>query len=537
MPKLTAAQKASVLAQRAARDPLFHFRPSPTQQKFLDSDAYYRMVTGGTRSGKTTASIYDLSLVVRGKHPTKPWQGPVNAIVFCVSRQNASMVVQEKLLRHSQLPGKIGEYPMIPPWEIESTGLVKVAGIKVSQCVSLKNGSTIHFSWSDVDDTWKRIQGAKIQYVYIDENAGNKELLKQCRARVLDSQHPGTWHGCITWGGHGTEINEAFEDFRRRCLDAEDKDHQLFQILPGETGAVTSDALERFKKTLSEDEQKVYITAEETSSNTVLIYGKQFDDDRHILDTDYEPGPDDNIWVGLDPGGAGKASHPTGIGFFVIKPNAPLHGEMTQVIVADYIETKRLTIDQNLAIIRGWLKGRTLEGFVVDPAVTKSDPYGKSLETTIHEVVREMGIESYRGILHGNNRHWDGIVNVQRYLCPVMEHAEHPPMLVFNPRCKLAIQEIKAYRGKLETRFTGEGGVVKKFDEFPDVARYVLSKTPYYCKRRPNRMADELPAQALATLTPDQHEHEARLRASATRLRQILPGRTPGIGTGTLLWG
>jgi len=107
-------------------------------------------------------------------------------------------------------------------------------------------------------------------------------------------------------------------------------------------------------------------------------------------------------------------------------------------------------------------------------------------------------------------------------------------MLVFNPRCKLAIQQMKAYRGKRETKFTGEGGVVKKFDEANDCIRYLCTKSPFYVKRHYNHMADEKPAPVKPEMSTEQMEHESRLRRSAQRMREIHPATRNAIGTGFL---
>lgn len=475
--RITPELAKAILAIRKKRDPLNFYKPSPTQQEFHNSSKYFKLVTGGGRSGKTTSCLMDLVMACRGKHPSKPWEGPVQALVFCISRQQASMVAQRKLLDACEFPGEIGNFPMIPPWEIERTNRVKIAGVLVTQCIELKNGSKIYFSWSDADETWKRIQGVKIQYIYIDENAGSKKLLIECRKRLVDSQRPGSWWGCLVWGATGTEVNEAFEDFRSRAMDHLDPDHALFTIRPGETGAVDLAAIERLKATMTEEEIKIHVTGEETAAGNILIYGKQWDDARIMRKDNYIVKDTDNIWVSYDPG----VEHPTGILIAALNKENP-----RKIRVCEFFNHKRQTLDYDIWCLTKFLRGRKIEAFVYDPASRKKEKaYGTSLLGHIIEKLAKAKIHSHRGVVKGYNRHKDGIARVRMYLDPNPRDKSVEPMIELNntPGCLLLRSQHMMYRGKEEMQFTGEGGVVKKNDEGPDCLRYLIMAKPYWVDR------------------------------------------------------
>src|SRR5436190_612634 len=105
---------AAALKKRRDIDPCYVYEPGPTQLDFHKSDAYYRLVSGGNRSGKTSSCLIELAQLVRQIHPYKKPYGPVIALVFCISRQQATMVVQKKLFESCEFPGEIGKQPMIP---------------------------------------------------------------------------------------------------------------------------------------------------------------------------------------------------------------------------------------------------------------------------------------------------------------------------------------------------------------------------------------------------------------------------------------
>ncbi len=478
---LSPSRAAAILKRRWATDPCRQYTPGPTQDEFHRSDAYFRLVTGGGRSGKTTSCLIDLVWCLRGIHPHKKWDGPVTALVFCVSRQQAAMVAQKKMFERCEFPdieGKppgIGQLPLIPKREIKEIGSIKAGFRAIYEC-KLHNGSIVYFSWSDADETWKRIQGVKIDYIYIDENAGNEKLLIECRKRLVDSQRPGTWRGCLTWGGTGTENNKAFDDFRGLCLDPRELDHAYFQIKPGENKAVTKEALDRFAATLTEEERKIHITGEVTASSLVQIYQKQWSDERHMLRSDYVVSDDDNLWLSYDPG----VDHPTGMLISAIRRDQPI-----SLTFVKFWNHARQTLDYDVACLEKWLRGRRLAGVVYDAqagATEKRD--GRSILDDMQEKFAAKGLAPLCGYYKSQKRHAPGIAMVRHFLDPDPYDKTVTPLIHVNPSeesgCRLLRYQLMKYQGKESTKFTGEGGVVKKEDEGCDCARYQVMKRAAY---------------------------------------------------------
>lgn len=543
----TPEQALRALRKLRATDPVLAFAPGPTQALCAVSPAHNRLIEGHNQSGKTTYAAWDTAACLRGIHPSRRWYGPVRAVILVQSRMQAAQVAGRYLLNECCLPGALGRKPFIPDSEIAKVRYTSV-GFRVPVEILMKNGSSAAFAWAGTDATWKRIQGTQFDFAWLDEDAGTEDLMAEINRSLLVATSQGQaglkgpWAGSITWSATPTVSSAAMTSFRRMCTDKE-PDYEYFKIEQGENPSLSIKAMESYSKALSEDQREVRVNGRMTAAGLLQVYRDQWDEDRLVFDSLYEPGPLDNLWVCMDPGGAGTASHPTGMLYVAISPNAP-----RQLKVYRYIETKRKTLDEVLLDIQVHLRGRKLEGFVVDPASLKIESRGKSVYTQILEVLEQYKIEIHRGVMTGRNRHWDGIQRVMRYLKP-MEGEPLVRLYKQGEGVPLACQQMREYQGRPSTRYTGEGGVVKKFDEFPDCLRYLISKEPAYALRGPNLPSWEHLAKESRPLRaglpsyedrpPMPEEMKLRLELSAKRHKEFQaqfgrPGaamRRMGIGT------
>lgn len=461
------------------KDPCYQFVPSVTQRAFLNDNTYFVLLCAGGRAGKTTTALVDLSMVARNIHPTKtnPNKTPLTIICLCLSRQQASMVVQHKLFHASEVKGPAGELipasqePMIPKTEIKKLHGV-AQGFRVEYECQMKNGNKIVFMWSDDPGTERRIQGVEAHYVYIDENAGTKKLLIEVRKRVANLQNPlNGWFGLVRWGATGTIVNEAFEDFRRRCQDPRDASHKEFRIREGENPAFAEAARERLGNTMSDEERKIHLSGEASAMGLTLVYGKQWSDDRHMRKADYIPHASDNLYLGYDPG----VDHPTGMLIVAINKNFPLTLNCIR-----FWAHSRETLDDDVRRLSGFLRGRRLAGVAYDWAANAQTKAGRgeSVLTMLQTTMLAANLMPHTGFFKSMKAHWPGICLVRHYLSPDPSNLAVPPMIYVNPSdesgCQRFRQEMLSYRGKEETRFTGAGGIVKKDDEGPDVIRYLV---------------------------------------------------------------
>ncbi len=528
--ELTKERAQLIRSARDSKDPLHWLlqpgRLGPTQGEYIHSTALHRLATGGNRTGKTTIGLADTALILRGKHPVRKFPGPVRALILTQTRAQAAQVVGRKLFEASELPGPMHDLPMIPSWEYDPKDLKTLSvGLTVPYELTLKNGSYVMFAWSGVDATWTRIQGTEFDLADLDEDAGSPELIREIYGRLLvarsDKLKP--YGGAIGWHATPTTGGEGLRDFRKMCEDKDQPDYAKYHIKAGENPAVSDEALGALREAIGDKHFAVRGTGTKSATDLVAIYGEQWDDAKHVAAVDHVPTDDDSLWASIDPGFA----HPAGILLTALTRDDP-----HQIKVIEYHDVRQRTMADWLKIVADWLEGRALDGLVLDRASHKTEYTGKSVFNQIQTLISDpaTGIRLRNALMTGRNRHWDGISRVRAYLKP---HDRAEPLIKVNPNgygCGLLVSQMKAYRGKASTKFTGEGGVVKKDDESCDVVRYLTTVSPCWVNNGPNpkRYDASRPQQPagvpvlvqVPALSPEQEQHERRLRISASRISE-----------------
>jgi hypothetical protein len=506
----------AVLEQRRRQDPLTHFQPSETQKRYLTRMTRYATLNGPTRGGKTAANAVDLAQCARRIHATKTVRS-VNGIylVFATARESIRDNWYGKLRVASKLLGPASEFPLIPDHELlqplaRGERFAGGGGDRTIKEVVMRHpddprkpGHRIIFNVSADPNVWKRIEGKdRVLGVYIDEAAGTKELLTECFRRLLETNsHPDIRReaggGFISWSATETKINEAFIEFIGKCGDPSYPEYELFKIGANENVAIDEAERAKMAQNMSIDDYNVSMKNEGRAYDKYAIYGRQWNDIRHVRATDYEVSPDDNLWVGYDPG----YDHNTGLCVAVINQASPY-----KLRFVKFWCHPKTTIAQDIDLLRRWLRGRAIEALVYDPACHKTEKgSGKQLVTIIREELQRANIKCYRGLRMPYNSHDPGIFAVRRYLDPVPTNPNAEALIELNPSlksgCQRARQQMVMYRSHEEGRFTGPHGVVKKDDEFPDLVRYLCQATgrspwnngeapsvqrPCWVKRAPN---------------------------------------------------
>lgn len=486
--------------RRRLQDPLVQYKPGPTQLRCYQSPALYRMIGGPNQNGKTFHACIEGAGMARGCHPYRPWFGPTKGIILCMSRQQAAEVFAKYLIKGSDGKGRADEFPMLPPHEIEHIGWNSV-GIRVPIKITLKNKSEVFFYWTGMSDGDVRIAGMQFDWALIDEAAGTKQLLNELMMRMIVAQSDvgRPWAGCIIWAATGAIFNEAYDDFRDKCMDPRQPDYELFDLQRGENPALSKEMLDRMATSIGERESAIRIEGKSTRGSDILVYGEQFDVHRHVRADDYQIQPSDNLWISYDPG----VDHPTGILCAAISRDAP-----RRIRCVRFFCERRMTLDYEVQFIADWLRGRPLEGLVYDPAARKTDKlsHGESVFTQLWKKLTESGVHVHRGLLQGRNRHKDGIAKTRQYLDPDPFNKNAQPLVEMNPSentgCPRLRYQLMKYRGNEQMAFTGVGGIHKVDDEGPDCLRYLICAMPAYNPETPCGLPS-LDAQRFPPVTPD----------------------------------
>lgn len=530
----------------ALMDPVRAYRPGPTCERCMRSDKLYRLINGGNQVGKTAFAVWETAAMLRGIHPVKKWYGKVVILIVIPSRAQAVMLWGKRLLESSQMPGEIGERPYLPPEEIEKVWWNYSGSGKAVGRIIMKNGSEAVFAWAGDDAMWERVQGGKYDYIIRDEAVGNKKLGPELIMRLVAVQSDPSkpWGGGILWVGTPTLDNEEYDEYQRRCREGK-PGYEEFFVQAHENPAVSMAVREAARDTMDEEDQAVRLDGGASATDRDKIFRKQWSDERHVAKEDYEPSLTDNLWITFDPG----MGHPAGTLYAAVNEEAP-----QKLRVLKFAAVRNQPLHYHLAQMAEWLDGRFIEGLVLDPAALKRESSGKSIYTQLEETLfGDNPPLKTHGLYLGRNRHWDGINLVWRYLDPEPGNPIADPLVCVNPNgpgCGHFIYQLKSYRGREESQYTGPHGVVKKNDEGPDCLRYLITKEPRYVYRGANpkrngaapffQPADRIDDLALAALPPDLRLHQERLLKSARMLDEQNgddPGwRTRQMGSGRLAW-
>lgn len=467
------------------RDPLRYFTATPTQEQFLrrSADDWASLITSVSRGGKSTIACVDLALTLRGIHPHRANYKPLTIIQFTISRNQAANIIGKKLFKHSELqlpnaPPGIADEPMIPPWEILKLNEPNVAGMKVPYECIMRNGNRLLFSWAGVEGIAKRIAGLRLDAAYVDEDAGTVALFDELYTRLLDAQSdkskPGL--GYFVWSNTNLEYNDAYESFIERARQGE-PGHRVFEIGRNENPAIDTAARDRIRRVLSDDAASIRMDGELGAARLTAIYAKQWDERRHVLESDYVIRPDDNLWVAYDPG----VDHPMGMLVCAINKDAPIR---LNVVKCWWYRGE--TIEKDVNSLAEWLRGRRLSGFVYDTNLKNRDRGGgPSVLTRFKELAASRGINPMGGWYQSKKNHAPGIAMVRHYLDPNPDDRTVPALLVMSKPTDdngtgIFRNQMLKYRGREATKFTGQGGVIKKDDELVDNIRYLAMQRPSY---------------------------------------------------------
>lgn len=463
---MNADQVEALRRYRESKDPLRTYKPRPTQDAFMRSFQHHKLLMGANRSGKTSAGLADIAMKLRNIHPYQKWVKPIRVWLWCQSRSQASAVIGRKLFEKSELFGELENEPMIPAWEIKELGSLKVGGIRVYQRAVLHNGSECLFGWSGVESSWKRFGGGQYDIVGFDEASCEGDLLNESLTRVADQRakyaanEAESWRGSLYWYSSGTQVDANFEKFRDTCKDVNFPDWGLYQIPVDERSEEMARVMSDIGSTMTEEQRHIRIDGDSTATQELQIYARQWSDARHMRPDDYLVQPTDNLWCVYDPG----VDHPTGIGFAAINAQNPI-----KIRFVRFFNQRRLTLEDEVEIIAGYLRGRVLTGLVYDVSAHKTEKTGLSVKNQLSAILQRRGVTILRGLIAGRNRHKDGITRVRHYLDPNPNDAFAEPLIEFNPSaasgCMLMRQQMLKYRSYEAGKYTGIRGVVKKEDE------------------------------------------------------------------------
>lgn len=468
------------IAIRRAEDPCWQMELTPTQRQVMECQKRYIAVRGQNRGGKTALSACLLSRCARRLPGPKTTDVRGVYVVFAPSRSQIADPWAKKLLKGSELKGHLFDKPFIPQYEIEHVRYTYGAGEPTVNLIELKNGNCILFCVSGDKNVWKRIEGKGcILGCVLDESAGSEQLLEELMTRLLDAnsneqvvhEAGGAW---VIWGATQTKKSPAFERFLALGESGENEDYAAFSLVPGENPAIDQNEREKMAAIMSKESYEIRMLGHGSAAGGMALY-PQWDDDRNLVPKgqEYVPGPDDNLWVFYDPG-----THYTGIVFAAINRLHP-----SRINVVSVAQPQRTTLEYDAKLIRSWLGGRWLEGFVYDQAARKTDKTGATVAGALWRLFNAKGtdVRMHRGMQMGKSEYSTTVPLMRTYLRPVSGEAN----IILNrgDGCDLLRWQIMNCAFKENSYDLKEDNVQKGNDHCSDALRYGCSRMPVWVDR------------------------------------------------------
>jgi hypothetical protein len=477
--KLTPEQALAIRQKRDAEDPCLHYVAPVTLQRAGECKARYLCVHAPNQIGKTAWMQYVTSTILRGRNPN--WQnfGACKILLIVPKRAQASKIWGDRLLKKSELFGDMFNQPWIPKREIKKVVNAFSPAGPYPGFIEMKNGSSMMTILSGDPNSWKGLEGMTFDLVVRDEVAGSENMNDEIQPRIVASRSRclaglQPWGGNILWGATETKHNTEWLEFKQRCIDGV-AEHVYFKPTPEEADAyISMKAREEMKDTMSAKSYRIRGSGTLDAGDLVRIYGRQWDDKRHILKADYIIRPRDNILIGYDPG----LEHPTGIIIFAVTEEDP-----NQLKTVKCFLHSNETVDYDVECIHSFLLGRRIAGLVYDTAAKNNHKHAPSVLHTLIAAMDKKGYQPLAGYIQSDKRVEIGIDTVRHYLDPEPFNKAAKPLLVLNPSqesgCQMLRSELMGYC-KTEPTATSKGKIVKKNDDLADPARYVCRAFPYW---------------------------------------------------------
>lgn len=461
----------------------------PSHLRYLQSKKLYRCIDAANRAGKTTAMQADCVAKLLGKHPFAP--NFVRRILVIITKTDqAASVWGDRLLKKCGLPGDIGKLPWIDRHYIKKTTYQRSQKHgKYPGKIELLSGSEYYMALAGDPTSWEGLEGMPFDDIYRDEAAGTENLSDELEARLWDAQtasergeKPGA--GGVHWGATATKDNVEHDAFRKRSQSGLD-DHEYFYFPTAENPAVSESVRAKAKQRMSAEAHAVRALGVGSTADKVKIYAPHWKPAVHEVRERYRIRPDDNLWIGFDPGWRDKC----GILGGVVSRDEP------RLLKLIYWNSYKFGgYDHAVQDMKRFLDGRTCTRLVCDSQMhaSKQDT-GETYYTVFDGLLKAHGVKLHSDPLWARPRLEDSIPLVQQALdnhgddydplwnsivCYTGEQDGDP--FTGSPGMAAFIGEILNYRWKVDREGNILRDTVQKNIEGPDALRYMIYQSPQW---------------------------------------------------------
>lgn len=522
--------------KRRREDGVRIYRPRPEVMPFHLSKASERMVRGGVRSGKTTATIAEVSSAGLGI-PLTGWDGKQIPFQYPDDRPLTIWVIGYDQGHISRLhkkffrPGlfkiiqdrKTGQWrtwkpwepddaaresstkpspPMIPPRAIEPKGWAwEHKARRVFKICRLKNGTVIEAFPSGGNPG----QGEAVDIIFIDEDIEVADHIDEWQSRLIDVG------GRLIWSAWPHTRNDAIHLMFERAAEEAQKnpdDPDVFEIVLAMSGNPYLPEREREKRRKGWLAKGLQVLRSrdygEFATDNVLVF-PEFNRDTHGLPSAGEPDdleqllagsdfrpPDNWTWyLALDPGHQHLST---------LRIAVPPPGIGDYVVVADEIYLEQAVPDQMAEQVAARSMGIHYQAFVMDwRAARQTQASGRTAVDHWSEVFRKHGLKSEQtdhDFVMGSDNITERNMVVRNWLT---RKEGGPKLRVVVDNCPNLLREFNLYKKKV-AQSDVKDDVVAKQNHSVDALGYFAAEDDFVYVAPPVRTDTDLVRGTLARL-------------------------------------
>lgn len=426
------------------KNPLHFFYPYPKQHKFLESNARFKWILGGNRSGKTiTCVVDDIIQAIDRKAcpehllPYKRFDPPFKFRIVAMDFDQIELVIFEAIKA------------WVPPDQLQGGSWEKAYNAQ-RRILRFKNGSLCQFK--TYEQPAKNHGGAPLHRVHLDEEPP-EDIWRENNVRVID------YAGDILCSMTPVEgLTWMYDSFYVPWEKGELKNVYVQPVDMDDNPFLTEDAKEQALQDYSKDEREARSTGK-----FIHFHGKVYpefcQDNDHYQIVPEAPVPfGAYVYLGIDPG----IRNMCGVVFLH-------HTAGDTLTVFDELALKDMNVEEVVNEIAKVLSvyGVSYNWAVIDPAAgSREFSTGRSIDVEF----KEKGIRCFLG----QNDPRAGINRVKVRL-------EHNKLLV-GANCTETIAEFRKYRWakpQKKSQADPKEAVIKKDDHLLDAIRYVCMARPY----------------------------------------------------------
>lgn len=359
------------------REALANYRPLPKVEGWHRSDARFRLIIGGNRSGKTTAGAIETAWWGTGEHPYL--KVPTPCKILCV--ENTWSLVGDpmwrKLSKPQGLKGPGASSEILASRYVDHVAYMSKQ-LNIPEKVILKNGSTIDFRSADAGR--EKFEGAEFDFVWIDEEVSDSEVYQEIQRGLVDRGGRLIW--TATPLGRSRAMLELHEEAQDGCPEVCEVQLSIF-----DNPYLDDAAREAFVERVPEDRRETRLFGAFLILEG-LVYG-EWDRDMHEMSRKEfaELDPRNPRVVVVDPGYA----HPCAVLWFMML--RPEQGQARKSVAYREYYQKRRTVSETVKAIARLSGGEPLTAAIIDRESLKTNQSGaKSLYEQYNAAFKECGL-------------------------------------------------------------------------------------------------------------------------------------------------